>query len=341
MLLFSVSAYLHDTLNQKQLSVDYEHVNLSIGILESSFVGYVEEGQDDNFDWIFGDHYVSINNTIINFKIDRLHVMPQELGSLFLFNSQSNNISNDIRTKIIDYGGTNRIRATYDGFNKLSQYDQDSNGTDIIVNSVKDYLISSGLTNNRRNNHLKIEKMLVSNNYSLKEGLDRIIDLTDTFSNFKRLYKTDRIEEDYHSNIMHNDIDLLILTGGGSLILDASTYPSNSPSMWQPDNPLTANAQGYLKAILEQNNDEETFSGLFESKDTQKENNVSVGDLVQISSSSINTLDGEIIEGHQDWIGIIDYVHYDDEGIPNSYTIKYSDDQSDTFVKYDDLKKII
>ncbi|MFK4887469.1 hypothetical protein ACI1UN_10415 [Lactococcus petauri] len=278
-----------------------------------------------SINWLIGTHVVYIDNLPIEFEIRKMEVMPQEFGSLVLYEKLQGGINPDVRTMVIDYGGVTRLRTVYDGFQQREMY-QDTSGVNQLIQVLVNRLKDEGIKNNRRNNRINIQEMLMSQNFKLKTGVNKEKDFSEIFQKETKAYTRKRFEDDLYSGQNFNNIDLIILTGGGANLLEESLYSSLVSELWVPESPETANVRGFYE-YLKYNSDD---------IDKAEDITFNIGDQVKISDRAEIEANGYDLKPHRNWIGeIIEITKIEDE--ENSYTVQYPSGEQNLYVNEKDL----
>lgn len=327
--LFSVAKYVDNLPNLD--TKDKVVLSIAMGMPDEEYAS-IANNKFDSIKWMIGKHIVYVDNLPIEFEIKNVGVVPQEFGSIILYDKLNGGITPDVRTLVVDYGGVTRLRDIYDGFQQRI-VSQDTLGLHVLIDKIVDKLKIEGIKNSRRNNQNTIEEMLISRNYKMKTGVNSVKDLTVIFRNEINNYVKERFEEDLASGETNDNLDLLILTGGGANILDKSIYSKLSNEVWIPENPETANVRGFyeylkIKSLEDNNKQEEKDKILF-----------NIGDKVKISEMAMEETNGYNLIPHRNWEGkIIKILNKKNE--PDVYTVEYPTGEKNLYVSENDLIKI-
>ncbi|MDG4984804.1 ParM/StbA family protein [Lactococcus lactis] len=243
LVLFAIAKYV-DGLKEHNLENGVV-LSLAMGMPDNEYTSVVTNNFE-SISWLVGEHRVFVDNVSVKFKIKKVDLMPQEFGSLTLFEKMNGGITPDVRTMVIDYGGGTRLRAIYNGFQQR-ETNQDALGVNQLIDKLFIKIKEQGINNNRRNNHISIQEMLMSQNYQMKTGVSTTQDFTKLFQKEIKNYAEDRFEEDVYSGQAFNNIDLVILTGGGANLLERLVYSQLGQEIWVPEQPETANVRGFYE----------------------------------------------------------------------------------------------
>lgn len=333
LVLFAIAKYA-ERLYQKEVK-NKVRLSIGMGMPDNEYLSLAS----NNFismNWLIGDHIVFVDNLPIEFEIKQIELMPQEFGSLVLFEKTYGGIAPDVRTMIIDYGGMTRLRTVYDGFQQR-EINQEIVGIDQLIRQLVDQIKSEGVKNNRRNNQIIIQEMLMSKNYKMKIGVSNEIDFTKLFQVEIEKYVKKRFEEDVYSGQVFNNVDLVILTGGGANLLDRSVYSQLGDEIWVPEEPETANVRGFYEYLsmpkFHKESDESEVLLLSEGE------NFILGDNVRISETANVEANGYDLTVHRNWEGTIIEINQDENG-KKLYTIEYPSGEKNLYVYGTDLIKL-
>ncbi|QNL91910.1 ParM/StbA family protein [Lactococcus lactis] len=333
LVLFAIAKYVEE-LDEQELS-DKVVLSLAMGMPDDEYISTA--GQDfEVIKWLIGEHVVFIDNLPIEFEVKNIELLPQEFGSLVLFEKMEGGISPDVRTLIIDYGGMTRLRTVYDGFQQR-EINQDTMGVNRLIRLLVDKIKNKGINNNRRNNQINVQEMLISKNYKMKTGVSTEEDLTSLFKKEIKNYGKRRFEEEVYSGQAFSNIDLVILTGGGANLLEHTIYSQLGQEIWIPEQPETANVRGFYEYLKShplsnksKNKREELQNG---------ERSFNLGDKVRISEIAVAEENGYDLKSHRTWEGIVTEINNgkDDRRL---YTIEYPSGDKNLYVNEKDLIKI-
>lgn len=263
-------------------------------------------------------------------------MLPQEFGSLVLFEKEQGGIALDVRTMLIDYGGLTRLRTVYDGLQQWVST-QDIKGVSQLINTLVDRIKSEGIKNSRRNNQINVQEMLISKKYKIKYGLSTEVIFEDTFQNEIKRYSSKRFEEDVYSGETFNNIDLVILTGGGANLLEYKIYSQFGQEIWIPKQPETANVRGFYEHLKRTSHSNEFDQG--NEKLISEDETFTLGDKVKISEQARAEVNGYDLKNHRNWEGVIIDINKDE--IENEvYTIEYPSGDTNLYVSKRDLIKL-
>lgn len=325
LVLFAIANYV-EGLYDRNLT-DKVVLSIAMGMPDEEY--YSEATTNfSSINWLIGEHVVFIDNLPIAFEIKRVEVMPQEFGSLVLYEKLQGGINPEIRTMVIDYGGVTRLRTVYDGFQQREMY-QDTSGINPLIQVLVNKLKNEGIKNNRRNNRINIQEMLMSKDFKLKTGVSKERDFSKLFQQEIKTYMKKRFEDDLYSGQNFNNIDLIILTGGGANLLEESLYSSLVSELWVPESPETANVRGFYEYLKRHSEVESITTEVEKIK-------FNIGDEVKISDKAETEVNGYDLKPHRNWIGeIVDITKIDDG--ENSYTIAYDSGEKNLYVNEKDL----
>lgn len=325
LVLFAIANYV-EGLYDRNLT-DKVVLSIAMGMPDEEY--YSEATTNfSSINWMIGEHIVFIDNLPIAFEIKRVEVMPQEFGSLVLYEKLQGGINPEIRTMVIDYGGVTRLRTVYDGFQQREMY-QDTSGINPLIQVLVNKLKNEGIKNNRRNNRINIQEMLMSKDFKLKTGVSKERDFSKLFQQEIKTYMNKRFEDDLYSGQNFNNIDLIILTGGGVNLLEESLYYSLVSELWVPESPETANVRGFYEYLKRHSEVESITTEVEKIK-------FNIGDEVKISDKAETEVNGYDLKPHRNWIGeIVDITKIADG--ENSYTIAYDSGEKNLYVNEKDL----
>lgn len=325
LVLFAIANYV-EGLYERNLT-DKVVLSIAMGMPDEEY--YSEATTNfSSINWMIGEHIVFIDNLPIAFEIKRVEVMPQEFGSLVLYEKLQGGINPEIRTMVIDYGGVTRLRTVYDGFQQREMY-QDTSGINPLIQVLVNKLKNEGIKNNRRNNRINIQEMLMSKDFKLKTGVSKERDFSKLFQQEIKTYMNKRFEDDLYSGQNFNNIDLIILTGGGVNLLEESLYYSLVSELWVPESPETANVRGFYEYLKRHSEVESITTEVEKIK-------FNIGDEVKISDKADTEVNGYDLKPHRNWIGeIVDITKIADG--ENSYTIAYDSGEKNLYVNEKDL----
>lgn len=325
LVLFAIANYV-EGLYERNLT-DKVVLSIAMGMPDEEY--YSEATTNfSSINWLIGEHVVFIDNLPIAFEIKRVEVMPQEFGSLVLYEKLQGGINPEIRTMVIDYGGVTRLRTVYDGFQQREMY-QDTSGINPLIQVLVNKLKNEGIKNNRRNNRINIQEMLMSKDFKLKTGVSKERDFSKLFQQEIKTYMNKRFEDDLYSGQNFNNIDLIILTGGGANLLEESLYSSLVSELWVPESPETANVRGFYEYLKRHSEVESITTEVEKIK-------FNIGDEVKISDKADTEVNGYDLKPHRNWIGeIVDITKIADG--ENSYTIAYDSGEKNLYVNEKDL----
>lgn len=325
LVLFAIANYV-EGLYDRNLT-DKVVLSIAMGMPDEEY--YSEAATNfSSINWLVGEHVVFIDNLPIAFEIKRVEVMPQEFGSLVLYEKLQGGINPEIRTMVIDYGGVTRLRTVYDGFQQREMY-QDTSGINPLIQVLVNKLKNEGIKNNRRNNRINIQEMLMSKDFKLKTGVSKERDFSKLFQQEIKTYMNKRFEDDLYSGQNFNNIDLIILTGGGANLLEESLYSSLVSELWVPESPETANVRGFYEYLKRHSEVESITTEVEKIK-------FNIGDEVKISDKADTEVNGYDLKPHRNWIGeIVDITKIADG--ENSYTIAYDSGEKNLYVNEKDL----
>lgn len=333
LVLFAIAKYAEglyevDSTNKIVLSV-------AMGMPDNEYASVVSN-DFELIKWLVGEHVVFIDNLPVEFEVKNIELMPQEFGSLILFEKIQGGITPDIRTMIIDYGGLTRLRTVYDGFQQ-QEISQDTLGVNQLIRTLVDKVKNEGINNSRRNNQINIQEMLMSKNYKMKTGVSTEKDFEELFHKEIKNYVKNRFEEDVYSGQAFNNIDLVILTGGGANLLDKSMYSQFGQEIWIPEQPETANVRGFYEHLKRK---EKKLNSIEKVDESIKEDKMyKVGDRIKISNDATTEENGYSLEEHRDWEGKIAGVNKG-ENDKNTYIIEYTSGEKNLYVNEKDLIKL-
>lgn len=325
LVLFAIANYVEGLYNHNL--TDKVVLSIAMGMPDEEY--YSEAATNfSSINWLIGEHVVFIDTLPIAFEIKRVEVMPQEFGSLVLYEKLQGGINPEIRTMVIDYGGVTRLRTVYDGFQQREMY-QDTSGINPLIQVLVNKLKNEGIKNNRRNNRINIQEMLMSKDFKLKTGVSKERDFSKLFQQEIKTYMKKRFEDDLYSGQNFNNIDLIILTGGGANLLEESLYSSLVSELWVPESPETANVRGFYEYLKRHSEVESITTEVEKIK-------FNIGDEVKISDKAETEVNGYDLKPHRNWIGeIVDITKIDDG--ENSYTIAYDSGEKNLYVNEKDL----
>lgn len=325
LVLFAIANYVEGLYNHNL--TDKVVLSIAMGMPDEEY--YSEAATNfSSINWLVGEHVVFIDNLPIAFEIKRVEVMPQEFGSLVLYEKLQGGINPEIRTMVIDYGGVTRLRTVYDGFQQREMY-QDTSGINPLIQVLVNKLKNEGIKNNRRNNRINIQEMLMSKDFKLKTGVSKERDFSKLFQQEIKTYMNKRFEDDLYSGQNFNNIDLIILTGGGANLLEESLYSSLVSELWVPESPETANVRGFYEYLKRHSEVESITTEVEKIK-------FNIGDEVKISDKADTEVNGYDLKPHRNWIGeIVDITKIADG--ENSYTIAYDSGEKNLYVNEKDL----
>ncbi|MCT3099649.1 hypothetical protein FNJ54_08010 [Lactococcus lactis] len=152
LVLFAIAKYVEE-LYEQELS-DKVVLSLAMGMPDDEYVSIASQ-DFEVIKWLIGEHVVFIDNLPIEFEVKNIELLPQEFGSLVLFEKMEGGISPDVRTLIIDYGGMTRLRTLYDGFQQR-EINQDTMVVNRLIRLLVDKINTKGINNNQRNNQITI-----------------------------------------------------------------------------------------------------------------------------------------------------------------------------------------
>lgn len=325
LVLFAIANYA-EGLYARDLT-DKVVLSLAMGMPDEEY--YSEAATNfSSINWLIGQHVVFIDNLPVEFEIKRVEVMPQEFGSLVLYEKLQGGINPEVRTMVIDYGGVTRLRTVYDGFQQREMY-QDTSGINQLIQVLVNKLKNEGIKNNRRNNRINIQEMLMSKDFKLKTGVSKERDFSELFQQEIKAYMKKRFEDDLYSGQNFNNIDLIILTGGGANLLEDTTYSPLVSEVWLPESPETANVRGFYEYL-------KRHSDIEHETTKPSKNKFNIGDMVMISDKAETEVNGYDLKPHRNWLGeILDITKINDE--ENSYTIGYDSGEQNLYVNEKDL----
>ncbi len=255
LVLAAVASYVKEQ-NAKDDATKVTDLAIETGMPTAHYLDPRNGGEKgESYAWLRGKHVLTIDGETLTFNVTDVEVRPQSYGTAALF-AKTYELDFGETVAVLDFGGGTMVfdvyRVTEDGMALLRDFNiQENKGADVLIDNLVRAITAEGVTNPNRNNHSKIQDMLIKQNYVMRVGIGKERDFSDVFQREINRYVNNLLDNINHAGIEFNTLAALIITGGGANWVNAEAFENRVEMIYWFDQPETANVRGFYVDLIQ------------------------------------------------------------------------------------------